>query len=83
MVSSVIYVFLARTWGRRPIPALLGAGLSPRFVQPQWLNHARWRSGANESCDGGGGFGELHLGLLAALGERAAHAVVKVHIEQV
>jgi hypothetical protein len=44
---------------------------------------ARQRSRAHESCDSGGGFGEFHLGLLAALGEGMAYAVVKVLVEQV
>jgi hypothetical protein len=42
----------------------------------------RW-SGAHESCDGSGGFGEFHLGVVATLGERVAHAMVKVLVEQV
>ena len=76
------FTCVSRSWGCPPIPVLLSAALSPRFVQPQ-MAPSRWQSGADESCDGSGGFGELHPGLLAALGERVAHAVVKVLVEQV
>src|SRR5581483_3229838 len=55
------------------------------------LNHAhalkalfaRERSGADESRDGGGGFGELLVGIGTALGDRTADAVPEVLVEQV
>jgi len=78
--GQVLYV---RVWKLgSPLPVRLGAGCR-RASSNRNGSITRWQSGADESRDGSGGFGQLHLGLLAALGERVAHAVVKVLVEQV